>query len=204
MKFIQIIEMLGVMSFAFSGALAAMQKKLDVFGVLVLTFVTAVGGGTLRDVIIGSLPVAWLLDLEVIYTLLAAFVIILFFRKYIRRLPHTLFWLDTVGLALFCVVAIGKGLQFNLHPVICVALGTITGSFGGIIRDVLLNEIPYVFRRDVYASACIAGGIVYFIALRISPDQDWASLWAGLVIMLIRVGARYLNWSMPDIYKRSS
>ncbi|MFA6516474.1 MAG: TRIC cation channel family protein, partial [Bacteroidia bacterium] len=93
--------------------------------------------------------------------------------------------------------------QFNLHPVICVALGTITGSFGGIIRDVLLNEIPYVFRRDVYASACIAGGIVYFIVIRFTPDQDLASLLAGIAIMLIRVGAHYLNWSMPDLYKRT-
>lgn len=204
MKFIQLIEILGVMSFAFSGALAAMQKKLDIFGVLVLTFVTAIGGGTIRDVIIGSLPVAWLLDQEVVYTLLAAFLLVLFFRRYIRKLPHTLFWLDTVGLALFCVVAIGKGIQFNLSPMICIALGTVTGSFGGILRDVLLNEIPYVFRRDVYASACIAGGVVYFLMLKAESGENMASIVAGIVIILIRAGARYLNWQMPSIYRRTN
>jgi len=201
MKFLNIIEILGIMSFAFSGALAAMQRKLDVFGVLVLTFVTAVGGGTVRDVIIGSLPVAWLLDLQVIATITSSYFIALFFSKYIRKMRHTLFWLDTVGLALFCVVAIAKGIQFNLHPSICIALGTITGCFGGIIRDVLLNEIPYVFRKDVYASACLAGGIIYFAVYYILNDTNVSSLIAGIIIMLIRVGAYYGNWRMPDIYR---
>lgn len=201
MKFLNIVEILGIMSFAFSGALAAMQKRLDVFGVLVLTFITAVGGGTVRDLIIGSLPVAWLLDLQVIITISLSFFLSLFFSRYIRMMKHTLFWLDTVGLALFCVVAIAKGIEFHLHPSICIALGTITGCFGGILRDVLLNEIPYVFRKDVYASACLAGGVVYFFVFRLDGDANIASIVAGVVIMLIRIGAHYRNWRMPDIYK---
>lgn len=196
------VELLGIMSFAFSGALAAMQKRLDVFGILVLTFVTAIGGGTVRDMMIGSLPVAWLKDIETIVTLFACYFLALFFNKYIRRLHHTLFWLDTIGLAFFCVVAIAKGISFGLHPMVCVAIGTITGCFGGIIRDVLLNEIPYVFRKDVYASACIAGGICYFILLRFIDDANLVSLISGSVIMMIRVAARYFNLHMPDIYKK--
>ncbi|MES2690258.1 MAG: trimeric intracellular cation channel family protein [Bacteroidota bacterium] len=196
------VELLGIMSFAFSGALAAMQKRLDVFGILVLTFVTAIGGGTVRDMMIGSLPVAWLKDIETIITLFICYFVALFFNKYIRRLHHTLFWLDTIGLAFFCVVAIAKGISFGLHPMVCVAIGTITGCFGGIIRDVLLNEIPYVFRKDVYASACIAGGICYFILLRFIDDANLVSLISGGVIMLIRVAARYFNLHMPDIYKK--
>ncbi len=196
------VELIGITAFALSGAVSAMQKKLDVFGILVLTFVTAVGGGTVRDLIIGSLPVAWIQDLELITAMFIAYFIALFFNKYLRLLTHTMFWLDTIGLAFFCMVAIDKGIAYHLHPLICIALGTITGSFGGIIRDVLLNEIPYVFRKDVYASACIAGGIFYFILLRFMSDHNLASILAGSLIMVIRIGARYFNWQMPDIYKK--
>ncbi len=196
------VELLGIIAFAFSGALAAMQKKLDVFGILVLTFVTAIGGGTLRDMMIGSLPVSWMKDLETIITLIICYLIALFFTKYIRRFHHTMFWLDTIGLAFFCVVAIAKAIAFGLHPIVAVAIGTISGCFGGIIRDVLLNEIPYVFRKDVYASACIAGGVVYFSLLKFIPDENLVSIIAGCVIIVIRVSARYFNLHMPDIYKR--
>lgn len=195
------LELLGIIAFGLSGALAAMHKRLDIFGVLVLTFVTAVGGGTVRDLIIGSLPVAWLLDNDTIVTLLGAFVFALFFNKYIKRYSNIMFWLDTVGLAFFCIIAISKGISYHLHPMVCIALGTITGCFGGVIRDVLLNEIPYVFRKDVYASACIAGGTAYFIGINLIDDENLVSLVSGGVIILIRMGARYLNWQIPDVYK---
>lgn len=195
------IELFGIMAFAFSGALSARQKKLDVFGILVLTFVTAIGGGTLRDMMIGSLPVAWLKDIETIITLFVCYFISLFFSKHIKKYQYIMFWLDTIGLAFFCIVAIAKAETFGLHPMVCVAIGTISGCFGGIIRDVLLNEIPYVFRKDVYASACIAGGIGYFLLLLVIQDTNLASILAGVLIMLIRIGAKYFNLQMPDIYK---
>jgi len=194
------IELLGILAFGVSGALSAMKKRLDIFGVLVITFITAIGGGTLRDMLIGSLPVAWILDLQAITTLLVAYLLALFFNKYIRLYTHLLFWLDTAGLALFCVVAIDKGIAFNLHPMVCVALGTITGCFGGIFRDVVLNEIPYVFRKDVYASACIAGGIVFFGLIHFIDDRNLISILSGVVIALIRIGAKYFGLQMPDIY----
>lgn len=196
------IELLGIIAFGLSGALSAMQKRLDVFGVLVITFVTAIGGGTLRDLLIGSLPVAWILDLRAIIILLGTYLVALIFSNYIRLYARVLFWLDTAGLALFCVVAIDKGVAFQLHPMVCIALGTITGCFGGIIRDVILNEIPYVFRKDVYASACIAGGIVYFILLAYINDTNLVSILSGCVIAIIRIGAKYLGWQMPDVYSR--
>jgi uncharacterized membrane protein YeiH len=195
------IELLGIVAFGLSGALSAMHKRLDIFGILVLTFITAIGGGTVRDVLIGSLPVAWILDLQAITILLGSYLAALFFNKYIRLYTHLLFWLDTAGLALFCVVAIEKGIAFHLHPMVCIALGTITGCFGGIIRDVILNEIPYVFRKDVYASACIAGGIVFFVLIHFIEDHNLISIISGSVIALIRIGAKYLGWQMPDIYK---
>lgn len=196
------IELLGIIAFGLSGALSAMHKRLDVFGVLVITFITAIGGGTVRDMLIGSLPVAWIMDIKVVTILLLTYIAALFFYKYIRLYNRVLFWLDTAGLALFCVVAIDKGIAFNLHPMVCIALGTITGCFGGIIRDVILNEIPYVFRKDVYASACIAGGIVFFVLMQFMEDRNLISIYSGVVIALIRIGAKYLGWQMPDIYKR--
>jgi uncharacterized membrane protein YeiH len=198
------LELIGITAFAFSGATAAIEKRLDVFGILVLAFVTAVGGGTIRDMMIGSLPVAWLNDMETIYTILICYVISLFFIKHVKRFPHTMFWFDTIGLAFFCIVAINKAVSFELHPVICIATGTISACFGGIIRDVLLNEIPYVFRKDVYASACIAGGILYFLLILWLEDRNLVSLLAGSLIIIIRLGARYFSWQMPNTNRYTS
>jgi len=200
MKFIDIIEILGTIAFAFSGAYSAMQKRLDVFGVLIITFVTAIGGGTIRDLLIGSLPVAWILDLQIITTILTTYVVALFFLPKLMRLSKLLFWFDTIGLAVFCAVAIDKGISFHLHPIVCIALGTVTGCFGGILRDVILNEIPYIFRKDIYASACIAGGIVYFLCLYIGIDNGTTGWIAGITIGLIRVCAYYFKWRLPLIY----
>ncbi len=200
MRFIDIIEILGTIAFAFSGAYSAMQKRLDVFGVLIITFITAIGGGTIRDLLIGSLPVAWILDLQIITTISVTYLVALFFLPKLMRLSKLLFWFDTIGLAVFCVVAIDKGVSFNLHPVVCIALGTVTGCFGGILRDVILNEIPYVFRKDIYASACIAGGIVYFACRYIGFDEGTTGWIAGIIIGLIRICAFYLKWRLPLIY----
>lgn len=200
MRFIDLIEILGTIAFAFSGAYSAMQKRLDVFGVLIITFITAIGGGTIRDLLIGSLPVAWILDLQIITTISITYLVALFFLPKLMRLSKLLFWFDTIGLAVFCVVAIDKGVSFNLHPVVCIALGTVTGCFGGILRDVILNEIPYVFRKDIYASACIAGGIVYFACKYIGFDEGTTGWIAGIIIGLIRICAFYLKWRLPLIY----
>lgn len=202
MRFIDLIEILGTIAFAFSGAYSAMQKRLDVFGVLIITFITAIGGGTIRDLLIGSLPVAWILDLQIITTISITYLVALFFLPKLMRLSKLLFWFDTIGLAVFCVVAIDKGVSYNLHPVVCIALGTVTGCFGGILRDVILNEIPYVFRKDIYASACIAGGIIYFACLFMGIDEGTTGWIAGIVIGLIRICAFYLKWRLPLIYVR--
>lgn len=204
MRFIDIVEILGTAAFALSGSVSAMRKKLDVFGVLIITFITAIGGGTIRDLLIGSLPVAWILDLQIILTITFTYIIALFFHNKFTQYKHTIFWLDTVGLAVFCIVAINKAIGFNLHPIVCIALGTVTGTFGGILRDVLLNEIPYVFRKDIYASACIAGGIIYFSVLYAGVTDKLVGWIAGSVIVLIRVGAFYFRWRLPLIYTRGS
>jgi uncharacterized membrane protein YeiH len=202
-RIIDIIEILGTIAFAYAGSVSAMKKKLDVFGVLIITFVTAVGGGTIRDLLLGSHPVAWMQDLQIIICILLTYIISLFFHPLIRNFQKTIFWFDTIGLAVFCIIAINKAIAFHLHPIACVAIGTVTGCFGGIIRDVILNEIPYVFRKDIYASACIAGGLTYFAAQAIGVPENYVGWVAGAVIVLIRVLATRLGWTLPLIYLRN-
>lgn len=203
MTFIEIIEILGTFAFALSGAISAMRKRLDVFGVLIITFVSSIGGGTIRDLLIGDTPVAWLLNLQIITTILIAYMMSLFFLKKLIRMQKPIFWFDTIGLAVFCMVAIEKAIVFELHPIVCIALGTVTGCFGGILRDVILNEIPYVFRKDIYASACIAGGILYFFLLYLNIHEGTSAWLAGIFIVGIRITSHYFGWRLPLIYVKS-
>ena len=153
--FYQTIDILGTVAFAISGVLVAMEKRLDLFGVLIIAFVTAIGGGTLRDLLIGNTPVVWIRDLTYVITIgITVFFGVLFVNqlKYFRK---SQFLFDTIGIGLYTMLGIEKGLQAGLSPVICIALGTMTASFGGVIRDILCNEIPVIFRKEIYATACI-------------------------------------------------
>ena len=153
-----ILDILGTMAFAISGVLTALNKKMDPFGVFVIAFVTAVGGGTLRDILIGRTPVGWMQDLNYVYIVVTGFILAVLFRRKLDKLRTSLFFFDTIGLGVFTLIGLEKGLEVNLHPVICVALGTMTACFGGVTRDILCNQIPVVFRREIYATICILGG----------------------------------------------
>jgi uncharacterized membrane protein YeiH len=198
LSFPSIIEILGTVAFTVSGAFSAMQKKLDWFGVLSISFVTAIGGGTLRDVLIGNTPVTWMRDMTMPITILIAGLISIGFDRYIKNLKVTLFLFDTLGLGLFTVIGIQKGLAVGLNPAICVALGTITGCFGGVLRDMLLNHIPVLFRKEIYATACIVGGIVYSLAIMVLPEK-MAEIIAIIIICTIRILAVRLKWKLPAV-----
>jgi uncharacterized membrane protein YeiH len=157
--FLHIIDILGTFSFAVSGAFFAMEKKLDPFGVIIIAFVTAIGGGTLRDVMIGNLPVGWLRNETATITIFIAAIGSMFFEARLRELTTTLFLFDALGLGLFTIVGIQKAMELHFSTGICIALGTITASFGGVIRDVLLTNVPLVFRKEIYAMASIIGGL---------------------------------------------
>ena len=156
-QFLTIIDILGTISFAVSGAFLAMEKKLDPFGVLVLAFVTAIGGGTLRDILIGNLPVSWMRNETATIVIFSSAIATMFFGRYLRHLTTTLFLFDALGLGLFTIVGIKLGMEKHFSMGVCIALGTITACFGGVVRDVLLNHIPLLFRKEIYAMACIAG-----------------------------------------------
>jgi uncharacterized membrane protein YeiH len=199
-NFLFIIDVLGTFSFAVSGAFLAMQKKLDPFGVLVLSFVTAIGGGTLRDILIGNLPVGWLTNETATIVIFSAAIATMIFGRFLKQFTTTLFLFDALGLGLFTIIGIELGIDKNFSTGICIALGTITACFGGVIRDVLLNDVPLLFRKEIYAMACIAGGLIYFLLMKINLDEDISKTICILLIFAIRVIAVRYKISLPQFY----
>lgn len=198
--FIQTIDILGTIAFTISGVLVAMNKRMDPFGVFIIAFVTAVGGGTLRDLLIGATPVFWMRDMTFMYVITAATLVAVIFRNQIKHLRKSLFLFDTIGIGLYTVIGIEKGLNAELHPIICIALGTMSACFGGVIRDILCNEIPVIFRKEVYATACIFGGITYFTLREFINDQNLIFVIAFSVVIAARLLAVIFKISLPTIY----
>jgi uncharacterized membrane protein YeiH len=158
-----------------------------------------VGGGTLRDIMIGRTPVGWMLDLKYVYVIIIGFVLAIIFRKKFDRLRTSLFLFDTIGLGVFTLIGLEKGINIGLHPVICVALGTMTACFGGVIRDILCTEIPVIFRREIYATICILGGIVFFILREFNLKSDVLYLATSLVIISVRLMAVKFKWYLSPL-----
>lgn len=198
--FLHIIDILGTISFAVSGAFLAMEKKLDPFGVLVISFVTALGGGTLRDILIGNLPVSWLRNETAAAVVLSAATATMFFGRYLKHFTTTLFLFDALGLGLFTIIGIEMGAGMHLSTGMCIGLGTITACFGGVLRDVLLNNIPLLFRKEIYALACIIGGLLYFGLKELRLDADVARIICILAIFAVRVLAVRWKLSLPVFY----
>lgn len=202
--FLHIIDILGTFSFAVSGAFFAMEKKLDPFGVLILSFVTAIGGGTLRDIMIGELPVGWLRNETATIVIFGAAIGTMFFGQWLKKINTTLFLFDALGLGLFTIIGIEKAMELHFSIGVCIALGTITGSFGGVIRDVLLNNVPLVFHKEIYALASIIGGLFYFLLKNGSNlDNDAAKIICILLIFVIRLLAVKYKWSLPAFYAKN-
>ena len=194
-----LLDIIGTMAFALSGALTAMNKRLDPFGILIIAFVTAVGGGTLRDVLIGRTPVGWMLNLNYVYVIFIGYILAILFRKRFDKLRKSLFLFDTVGLGVFTLIGLEKGISIGLHPIICTALGTMTACFGGVIRDILCNEIPVIFRKEIYATICILGGIVFFMLKKGNFPDEVIQLVTSLVIIIVRLLVVKFNWSLPTL-----
>lgn len=202
--FLHVIDILGTFSFAVSGAFFAMEKRLDPFGVLILSFVTAIGGGTLRDMMIGNLPVGWLRDGTATLVIFSAAIGTMLFDQWLKKFNRTLFLFDAMGLGLFTIIGIEKAIELNFSVGVCIALGTITASFGGVIRDVLLNNVPLVFRKEIYALASIIGGLFYFVLRSSSLDNDVAKIICILLILLIRLLAVKYKLGLPAFYAKNN
>ena len=199
--FFQVLDILGTIAFAISGVLVALNKKMDPFGVLIIAFVTAVGGGSLRDVLIGIQPVSWMTNMTYVYVIFGATVFAVVFKSKLNYLRKSLFLFDTIGIGLYTVVGIEKGITVGLHPIICIALGTMTACFGGVIRDILCNEIPVIFRKEIYATACILGGLTYFLLREFMADTNFVFIIAGIIVIVTRLLAVKFKISLPSLYK---
>ena len=193
----EFLDSIGTLVFAISGALTAIYKKLDLFGVYCIAFVTALGGGTIRDVMIGRTPVGWMQDMNYIYIITIGFLLSIIFNRYLDRLRISMFLFDSIGLGVFTLIGLEKGIEYGLNPLICVILGTLTATFGGVIRDILCNEIPVLFRKEIYATLCIAGGILFFGLKELQFQKDFISLSVALFIISFRLIAFKFNWSLP-------
>lgn len=196
------IDLIGTMVFAISGALTAMDKKLDFFGMTAVAFITALGGGTLRDVLMGSTPVGWMNDLTYLLMVMGGFLVSILFARHIQKLRRTFFLFDTIGISVFTVLGIQKALSLGLHPVIAIIMGMVSAVFGGVIRDMICNEIPLIFRKEIYALTCILGGVV-FVTLKYLDVPIKADIIITIgVIMTIRLLSVRLKWNV--FLKRNS
>ncbi len=163
MTIIYFLDLLGTLVFAISGTMSAANKKLDLFGATFAGFVTAIGGGTLRDIILGKFPVSWVSDMNYFYIIIIGVVITFLFKQFIRRMKRTLFLFDTIGIGVFTIIGLEKSLMLGIHPILAVLMGVFTAVMGGVIRDILCNDIPLIFRKEIYATACLLGGTIFII-----------------------------------------
>ena len=197
------IDALGTFAFAVSGATAAIRSRYDIFGILVLAFVTAIGGGTLRDLLIGNTPVNWLTDTLTIWSVLAGFGFALLFNKRISKWEGWLFYFDAVGLGLFTVTGTQIALNSGLSIGISIALGTVTGCFGGVLRDVLAAIKPLIFRKEIYASAAVLGGLVFVITNNLSGSVIAAQVAGILSTTAFRIISVQYHLELPKLYQET-
>ncbi len=191
-----ILEAIGTVAAAISGIRLAATKRFDWFGAYTIGLVTAIGGGTLRDLLL-DIPVFWMQTWWYLAATALSLVTVIIFRKLLVSQDKILFIFDSIGLALFCDIGIHKTLAIDYPMWVATVMGIITGAFGGVIRDILINEEPLVFRKDIYATACLAGALVYWILLETGFSDLTQQLACAATIIVLRVLALKYNLSLP-------
>lgn len=194
--FITLCDYLGTFAFAVSGIRLASSKKIDLFGAYVIGLTTAVGGGTIRDLFLG-LPPFWLSQPSYVIITFIALLYVAIFRKILIRMSPTVFIFDAIGLGLFVIVGMDKAFSQGYPAWVAIAMGVITGSFGGLIRDIFLQEIPLIFRKDIYALACVFGGVIYTGLYYLDIPQGIAQIASAISIILCRILAVKYHLSLP-------
>ena len=195
--FSQIVEYLGEFAFAISGIRMAAAKKYDIFGAVIVGFVTAVGGGTLRDLLLG-LPVFWLDDPKYLICTVVSLLFYVFFRRFVIRFGETILLFDTLGLALFNMIGITAALDSGQTMLVAIIMGVITGTAGGVMRDVLIQEPPLIFqKKEIYAVACLLGGIVYAVGYWLGLNDIVLQIGAISVVIVVRIVSHARNLTLP-------
>lgn len=198
LTFTTVLDLLGTFAFAISGIRIASGKQIDWFGAYIIGLVTAIGGGTLRDLLLGVTPF-WMLDASYFLTTGVALVSTLLLKEKIFRWGRTLFLFDAIGLGLFTIVGVTKSAEAGLPIWVCIVMGTITGSVGGVIRDILLNDVPLIFRKDIYALTTVIGGIVFFSGTYFGLNAGITAAVAALTVIALRLIAVKFHVHLPRL-----
>ena len=196
---ILLFDYIGTLVFAISGTLTAAHKRLDIFGAIFIGFATAIGGGTVRDIMLGNLPVSWIQSTDYFFVILAGVLITVVFKKVVVKLRNTLFLFDTIGIGVFTVIGLEKALSFGISAPIAVIMGLSSAVVGGIIRDTLTNEVPLIFHKEIYATACISGAIIYLLLHYLNVPQVFCESVTVVAIIGIRLWAVKYNITMPHL-----
>lgn len=204
MSMLYAFELLGTFFFAISGALAIRDHHDDLFGATFMGFVTAIGGGTLRDIMLGSYPLVWIGDINFVYAIFAGVTVAYLFFRVLSKLRRTFLTFDALGISFFTVLGVEKALGLGVEPEIAAIMGMFSAVMGGVIRDTLTNETPVLFRKEVYATACLAGAVLYLILYRFGIGRNIDMFAAiGLIIVLRLLAVKY-NLTLPNFRKSPS
>ena len=198
MNFINFVDYAGTFAFAISGIRLASAKRFDWFGAYVVGLVTAIGGGTTRDLLLDVTPFWMQQPSYLIITGIALLCVIAFGRQLIR-LNNTFFIFDAIGLGLFVVVGIERSIQAGFPFWVSIIMGMITGSVGGIMRDILINEVPLIFRKDIYALACVLGGIVFYVCSEFGLPSEITQVLSATSVILMRIIAVRFHLGLPAL-----
>jgi uncharacterized membrane protein YeiH len=197
-----ILELIGTGFFAISGALAANDKaQPDWFGAGFIGFITAIGGGSLRDILLGSYPLVWIHDINFVFAIILGVIMASVFFKTLIKLRKAFFFFDTIGIAMFTIVGTEKAMSMGVNPIIAAIMGMFSAVMGGVIRDVLTNEIPVIFKKEIYATACLFGAILYLCLEYLGCERNLNFLVSALLIIIIRIVAVKKNLSIPKFIK---
>ncbi len=199
MTLFTILDLIGTLVFAISGSLMAKQHDFDIFGAAVVAFVTALGGGTIRDLLIGVAPVGWMSNPQYLVAVLMGVTLVLIFPTYLLKLRRTMFLFDTIGIGIFTLIGIQKAMGLGLSPMISLMMGVVSAVFGGVIRDILCNEVPLIFRKEIYATACLAGGGIYLFSIYLGVNNNVAMVTSVCIIIGIRLFSVMKQIALPKI-----
>lgn len=199
MSLLYALDLIGTAAFAASGAWAGIRRKMDLLGVIVLGLVTATGGGTLRDILLGDLPPFALKDETYLYTSIAVALAVFVGHRHFERLNQPLLYFDAIGLGTFVVIGTGKAMAMQAGALTAILMGVATATAGGLVRDVLSGQVPLILQREVYASACIVGGAVLVTLHETSVPPTVAVIIAASATIVIRLLAIWRNWELPRV-----
>ncbi|MBD3617390.1 MAG: trimeric intracellular cation channel family protein [Gracilimonas sp.] len=199
MDIIYLLDLLGTFVFAISGIRLAARTDMDIFGASVVGFATAIGGGTVRDLLLDSHPITWMADMTYPLVILAAVPFTFLMGKKLNNYSKTLFIFDTIGIALFTIIGMEKAISFGLNPFMAGMMGMISAVVGGITRDVLCREVPLIFRKEIYATACLTGAVVFYLGLELNLPDNLNYLLTTAVIITIRTVSIRFNLSLPKM-----